>query len=114
MWEYILRFVFGGAITVATGLVASHYGPAVGGMFLAFPAILPASLTLVERHDGRAGATDNARGARLGALALPTDGAAPNSPEKVFGWKSSPVTENADTIAPPIKKRIKTSVSTSP
>jgi len=70
VWEYVLRFVFGGGITVATGLVARHYGPAVGGMFLAFPAILPASLTLVERHDGRAGATDNARGARLGALAL--------------------------------------------
>lgn len=69
-WEYILRFMFGGVVTVCTGLVAKRYGPAVGGMFLAFPAILPASLTLMKRHDGRACATDDARGARLGALAL--------------------------------------------
>jgi hypothetical protein len=39
-------------------------------MFLAFPALLPASLTLVAKHDGRAKATDDARGARPGALAL--------------------------------------------
>jgi len=69
-WEYVLRFVFGGAITVGTGLVARRYGPAVGGLFLAFPAILPATLTLVDRHDGLAEAADDARGARLGALAL--------------------------------------------
>ena len=31
---------------------------------------VPASLTLVERHDGRACAMDDARSARLGALAL--------------------------------------------
>jgi hypothetical protein len=69
-WEYVLRFVFGGAVTVGTGLVTKRYGPAVGGLFLAFPAILPATLTLVGRHDGRADAADDARGARLGALAL--------------------------------------------
>jgi hypothetical protein len=69
-WEYALRFLFGGAVTAATGLIAKQYGPAVGGMFLAFPAILPASLTLVKRHDGRAQAEDDAKGARLGALAL--------------------------------------------
>jgi len=69
-WEYVLRFMFGGAVTVCTGLIARRYGPALGGLFLAFPAILPASLTLVKRHDGRACATDDARGARLGALAL--------------------------------------------
>jgi hypothetical protein len=37
---------------------------------LAFPAILPASLTLIKQHDGRAKAVDDARGARLGSLAL--------------------------------------------
>ena len=69
-WEYVVRFMFGGLVTVCTGLVTRRYGHAVGGMFLAFPAILPASLTLVKRHDGRSCATDDACGARLGALAL--------------------------------------------
>ena len=69
-WEYALRFVFGGAITVLTGLLGKWQGPAVAGMFLAFPAILPASLTLVKQHDGRKKAADDARGARLGAVGL--------------------------------------------
>jgi hypothetical protein len=69
-WEYLLRFMFGGFVTVCTGLIARRCGSGIGGMFLAFPAILPASLTLVKRHDGRACATDDANGARLGALAL--------------------------------------------
>ena len=42
----------------------------MGGMFLAFPAILPASLTLVKRHDSRADALDDARGGRVAAIAL--------------------------------------------
>ena len=69
-WEYALRFLFGGAITVLTGLLGKWHGPAVAGMFLAFPAILPASLTLVKQHDGRKKAADDARGARLGAIVL--------------------------------------------
>jgi hypothetical protein len=47
-YEYALRFAFGGSITVAAGLVAKKWGPGVGGLFLAFPAIFPASATLVE------------------------------------------------------------------
>src|SRR4051812_22883762 len=69
-WEYLVRFAFGGAVTVLTGVVAYAWGPWVGGLFLAFPAILPASLTLVKRHDGRAQTIDDARGARLATLAL--------------------------------------------
>jgi hypothetical protein len=69
-WEYGLRFVFGGVVTACTGLVAQEFGPSIGGLFLAFPAILPASLTLVKRHDGRAEAVDDARGARLGTVGL--------------------------------------------
>jgi hypothetical protein len=69
-WEYAVRFGFGGLVTAGAGLVAHQWGPAVGGLFLAFPAILPASLTLVKRHDGRAKAVDDARGARIGAAAL--------------------------------------------
>lgn len=69
-WEYALRFAAGGAITAITGLIAKRWGPAVGGLFLAFPAILPASLTLVQQHDGRRRALDEARGSRVGAIAL--------------------------------------------
>ena len=48
--EYALRFIFGGAITAAAGIIANKYGPGVGGLFLAFPAIFPASATLLEAH----------------------------------------------------------------
>ena len=50
-YEYALRFVLGGLATVFTGLIASFYGPVTGGLFLAFPAIFCASITLVERHE---------------------------------------------------------------
>jgi Protein of unknown function (DUF3147) len=65
-------FFFGGVVTVATGLIAKHYGPVFGGLFLAFPAIFPASATLVEKHDTekkqQAGIIDNARGRKAAAL----------------------------------------------
>ncbi len=69
--EYAIRFVFGGLVTVAAGLIATRWGAIVGGLFLAFPSILPASLTLVKGHaklSGAAGA--DALGATLGSLGL--------------------------------------------
>jgi hypothetical protein len=83
-YEYALRFLFGGAITVVTGVLASHYGPVFGGLFLAFPAIFPASATLVEKHErekkrragiaktnrGRKAAALDARGAAIGSIGL--------------------------------------------
>ena len=69
--EYAIRFLFGGLVTVGAGLVATRWGPVVGGLFLAFPSILPASLTLVKKHSklrGAAGA--NGLGAGLGSLGL--------------------------------------------
>jgi|SRR5579872_2513968 len=51
-WQQILvRFCIGGLITAATGIIAKRFGPAVGGLFLAFPAIFPASATLIEQHE---------------------------------------------------------------
>lgn len=73
--EYLLRFALGGAISVGAWLIASVDGPRVGGLFLAFPAILPASLTLVKEHDGRSAAAEDARGAALGSLGLAAFGA---------------------------------------
>src|SRR6202030_3341219 len=50
-YEYGSRFLFGGTATVITGLIARKFGPSVGGLFLAFPAIFPASASLVEKHE---------------------------------------------------------------
>ena len=83
-YEYLVRFAFGGAITVLAGLIAKKYGPVLGGLFLAFPAIFPASATLVEKHErekkkkagiantirGRQAAALDAYGAALGAMGL--------------------------------------------
>jgi hypothetical protein len=83
-YEYAIRFLFGGTITVVTGLIAKRYGPVIGGLFLAFPAIFPASATLVEKHEkekkyradirhtarGREAAALDARGASFGCIGL--------------------------------------------
>jgi len=82
--EYAIRFFFGGLLTTLTGLIAKKYGPVIGGLFLAFPAIFPASVTLIEKHEkqkkqkvgydgtnrGRNAASLEAGGASIGALAL--------------------------------------------
>jgi hypothetical protein len=82
--EYAIRFLFGGLVTVATGIIAEKFGPTVGGLFLAFPAIFPATATLVAAHQqqkkycagidgtarGRDAAALEARGAALGAIGL--------------------------------------------
>jgi len=47
-YEYAVRFLLGGSVTVIAGLLAKYYGPVFGGLFLAFPAIFPASATLVD------------------------------------------------------------------
>lgn len=70
--EYLIRFSLGGAITLIAGLLAEHFGPEFGGMFLAFPAIFPASATLIEKHERekkrRAGVTHTNRGREAAAL----------------------------------------------
>ena len=82
--EYGIRFFFGGAITVIAGLLAKEFGPVFGGLFLAFPAIFPASATMVENHErekkreagisgsrrGRQAAALDARGAAIGSIGL--------------------------------------------
>lgn len=83
-YEPVIRFVLGGAITVIAGLIAGKFGAAVGGLFLAFPAIFPASATLVEKHEeekkqeqgmhgeerGRDAAALDAAGAAMGSVGL--------------------------------------------
>jgi hypothetical protein len=82
--EYAIRFLLGGLITAIAGLVAKLAGPVFGGLLLAFPAILPASMTLIEKHQrqkkerkgldgtrrGRQAAGVDAYGAALGSIGL--------------------------------------------
>ncbi len=67
--ELATRFVFGGAITVIAGLVAKRYGPLVGGLFLAFPAIFPASATLLSKKQEQKKAKHGMQGRRRGIRA---------------------------------------------
>lgn len=68
--ELGIRFLFGCAISLVAGLISMRFGPRVGGLFLAFPAILPASLTLIEKKHGSHQAMVDAIGAVLGGVAL--------------------------------------------
>jgi len=76
--EYVIRFALGGGATVVTGLVAKGFGPAIGGLFLALPAIFCASVTLIEAHEIRRKRHEGLAGERRGreAAALDTAGAA--------------------------------------
>lgn len=83
-YEHVTRFLLGGLISVVAGLIAKAFGPTVGGLFLAFPAIFPASATLLDKHEremkqkagipltirGRLAVGLDARGAAMGSLAL--------------------------------------------
>jgi hypothetical protein len=83
-YEFGVRFLFGGLITAGAGMVAKEFGPGVGGLFLAFPAIFPAGATLIEKHEkqkkeraglqgsgrGRKAAAIDAAGASIGSIGL--------------------------------------------
>ena len=74
-YEYLIRFALGGAMTVIAGLIAAGFGPIVGGLFLAFPAIFPASATLIEKHARERKEKAGLAGARRGREAAALDAA---------------------------------------
>jgi Protein of unknown function (DUF3147) len=74
-YEYLIRFALGGAMTVIAGLIAARFGPIVGGLFLAFPAIFPASATLIEKHVRERKEKAGLAGARRGKEAAALDAA---------------------------------------
>jgi hypothetical protein len=80
-YEVFLRILFGKVATVATDLIAKSFGPIVEGLFLAFPAIFPATASLFERHEKekkqRAGINGTVRARN--AVALEARGAAMGS-----------------------------------
>ena len=84
-WRQVAaRFFIGGVITAVVGIIGRKFGPGIGGLFLAFPAIFPASATLIEKHElekkRRAGVNGvirsrevagvDAAGAAMGSLGL--------------------------------------------
>jgi hypothetical protein len=68
--ELLTRFAFGAAISLGAGIASIVVNPVAGGMFLAFPAILPATLTLIEKREGTSAAVTDVQGAVIGAAAL--------------------------------------------
>jgi hypothetical protein len=68
--ELAVRFVFGFVISAIAGAIDLGFGTRPSGLLLAFPAILPATLTLIEKDDSRKEAEDDDVGAILGAAAL--------------------------------------------
>ena len=83
-YEFALRFLFGGFVTAFAGLAAKKFGPEIGGLFLAFPAIAPATATLIKKREqekkeragyegaerGRAAAAVDVAGSAMGAFGL--------------------------------------------
>jgi Protein of unknown function (DUF3147) len=69
-YELAIRFAFGALASLVAGVVAILFGARAGGVWLAFPAILPAGLTLLERKQGRDAAERDVRGAVLGAIGM--------------------------------------------
>jgi hypothetical protein len=65
-----IRFAFDALTSVVAGVITLLSGPRAGGIFLAFPAILAASLTLIEEKEAPEDAREDARSAVLGAFAL--------------------------------------------
>ncbi|MCW2907825.1 MAG: hypothetical protein JWL68_2614 [Actinomycetia bacterium] len=65
-----LRFVFGAAISVVAGLIGTLAGQRAGGVMLAAPVVLSATLTIIEREEGRRPAVAEVQGAVPGAVAL--------------------------------------------
>ena len=68
--DYVTRFAFGAGISAVAAIVSAVFGAKIGGVLLAFPAIMPASLTLIEKKDGRKKAAINAYAAIMGSIAL--------------------------------------------
>jgi hypothetical protein len=81
-YEFVARFALGGLATCFAGLVANAYGPAVGGLFLAFPAVFCAGATMIETHERRRKREKGVRGERRGREAAALDAAG-------AGWGSA-------------------------
>jgi hypothetical protein len=66
--DFAVRFAFGGTISVLAALIGATFTEPIGGIFTAFPAILVASLTLIDKQEDQEHASYDAVGAALGAV----------------------------------------------
>ena len=66
--DFAIRFAFGGTISVVAALIGAVSKEPIGGIFTAFPAIMLASLTLIDKEEDREHASYDAVGAALGAV----------------------------------------------
>lgn len=93
----VIRFAFGATVSAVAAVLVLVVGPRFAGIFLAFPAILPATLTLIEENESTWEAKDDDVGAILGTSSLllfgaitwwlvPAVGAAPALVVASVGW----------------------------
>lgn len=68
--DLVVRFAFGAFASLLAGCITLVFGAGAGGLFLAFPAILTAGLTMIEKKEGRPAAVHDIEGAVLGAAGL--------------------------------------------
>jgi Protein of unknown function (DUF3147) len=68
--DLVYRFIAGALTSIVAGALTLALGPRAGGIMLAFPAILAASLTLIEEQEDSVDAREDARGAVVGGAGL--------------------------------------------
>ena len=68
--ELGIRFAAGALTSSASAALTLAFGGRVGGILLGFPAIMAASLTLIEQEEDATEAREDARGGIVGACAL--------------------------------------------
>ena len=66
--DYAIRFAFGSTISVVAALIGAALKEPIGEIFTAFPVIMLASLTLIDKVEDREHASYDAVGAALGAV----------------------------------------------
>ncbi len=84
--ELLYRFAAGALTSVISGAATLAFGPRVGGILLAFPAILAASLTLIEEQEDSLDAREDARGAIVGGVGWPRS--PPSRPWRSAIWRA--------------------------
>jgi hypothetical protein len=62
-------------ITASAGIIAKKFGPGVGSLFFAFPAIFPASAILIEKNEKEKKESFGLKGAARGRGAASIDAA---------------------------------------
>jgi hypothetical protein len=68
--DLAIRFIAGALTSIVAGALTLAFGSRLGGIMLGFPAILAASLTLIQEEQDSAHAREDARGAIAGGCAM--------------------------------------------